>query len=254
MKIEEGGNMPRGRRIVINQEIDDEWIDAFKGIDINSIRKTREQVEKNLSSTVAEVSRKAQELYKVGKVERSALKKTGLLDIQEAYEYLRSKGYPISFRAFGGRIERGTVPSTKIGKKRYIAVDILNDIVNLSKQFYTVREAYEEYKKANPEIGYRAFIGRIEKNSIPSVKIGTKRLIPKNAIDALTHIARNYYSVSQALEELHKKNIMIRRNAFERRLDRGRIPHVKIGGRRFIPHSVMKELITKELALRKQGK
>ncbi|MEM4335621.1 MAG: hypothetical protein QXL47_00125 [Candidatus Anstonellales archaeon] len=246
--------MPRGRRIVINQEIDDEWIDAFKGIDINSIRKTREQVEKNLSSTVAEVSRKAQELYKVGKVERSALKKTGLLDIQEAYEYLRSKGYPISFRAFGGRIERGTVPSTKIGKKRYIAVDILNDIVNLSKQFYTVREAYEEYKKANPEIGYRAFIGRIEKNSIPSVKIGTKRLIPKNAIDALTHIARNYYSVSQALEELHKKNIMIRRNAFERRLDRGRIPHVKIGGRRFIPHSVMKELITKELALRKQGK
>ncbi|MEM4195298.1 MAG: hypothetical protein QXY05_03235 [Candidatus Anstonellales archaeon] len=246
--------MPRGRRIVINQEIDDEWIDAFKGIDINSIRKTREQVEKNLSTTVAEVSRKAQELYKVGKVERSALKKTGLLDIQEAYEYLRSKGYPISFRAFGGRIERGTVPSTKIGKKRYIAVDILNDIVNLSKQFYTVREAYEEYKKANSGIGYRAFIGRIEKNSIPSVKIGTKRLIPKNAIDALAHIARNYYSVSQALEELHKKNIMIRRNAFERRLDRGRIPHVKIGGRRFIPHSVMKELITKELALRKQGK
>ncbi len=246
--------MPRGRRIVINQEIDDDWVDTFKGIDIEAIKKSRGQVEKGLSSTVAEVSRAAQELYKKGKVEQSALKKAGLLDIQEAYEYLRSKGYPISFRAFGGRIERSTIPSMKVGKKRYIAVNILNDIVNLSKQFYTVREAYEEYRKANTGMKYRAFIGRIEKSSIPSVKIGTKRLIPKDAVDALTHIARNYYSVSQALEELHRKNIMIRRNAFERRLDRGRIPHVKIGGRRFIPHNVMKELITKELALRKQGK
>jgi len=246
--------MPRGRRIVINQEIDDEWVDAFKGIDIGSIKKKREQVEKGLASTIAEISKEAQELYKRGKIEQSTLRKTGLLDIQEAYEYLRSKGYQISFRAFGGRIERGTIPSIKVGKKRYIAINVLDDIVNLSKQFYTVREAYEEYKKANGNIKYRAFIGRVEKNSIPSVKIGTKRLIPKTAIDALTHVAKNYYSVSEAMKELHSKNILIRRNAFERRLDRGRIPHVKIGGRRFIPHSVMKELIAKELALRKQGK
>jgi hypothetical protein len=246
--------MPRGRRIVINQEIDDEWVDTFKGIDIESIKRNRAQVEKSLSTAVAEVSREAQELYKRGKVEQSALRRTGLLDIQEAYEYLRNKGYPISFRAFGGRIERSTIPSIKVGKKRYIAINILDDIVNLSKQFYTVREAYEQYKKAKPDIGYRAFIGRIEKGSIPSVKIGTKRLIPKNAVDALTHIAKNYYSVSEALKELHSKGITIRRNAFERRLDRKRIPHVKIGGRRFIPHSVMRELITKELALRKQGK
>lgn len=254
MKIEKGGNMPRGRRIIINQEIDDDWVDTFKSINIDAVKKNREQVETGLSKTVAEVSRRSQELYKKGKVEQSTLRKTGLLDIQESYKYLHSKGYPISFRAFGGRIERGTIPSTKIGKKRYIAVNILNDIINLSKEFYTVREAYDEYRNANSNIRYRAFIGRIEKRSIPSVKIGTKRLIPKNAIDAITHIARNYYSVSQALAELHGKNIAIRRNAFERRLDRGRIPHVKIGGRRFIPHSVMKELITKELALRKQGK
>lgn len=246
--------MPRGRRIVINQEIDDDWVDKFRSIDIGAIKKNREQVETGLSKTVAEISRRSQELYKRGEVEQRALRKTGLLDIQESYEYLHSKGYPISFRAFGGRIERGTVPSTKIGKKRYIAVNILDDIINLSKRFYTVKEAYDEYRNANTNIRYRAFIGRIEKRSIPSVKIGTKRLIPKDAIDALTHIARNYYSVSQALVELHKKDIQIRRNAFERRLDRGRIPHVKIGGRRFIPHSVMKELITKELAFRKQGK
>ncbi|MGB9719238.1 MAG: hypothetical protein ACPL06_01440 [Candidatus Anstonellales archaeon] len=246
--------MPRGRRIVINQEIDDEWVDTFKEIDIDAIKKTRGQVEKGLSSTVAEVTREAQELYKRGKVEQSALRKTGLLDIQEAYEYLRAKGYLISFRAFGGRIERGTIPSTKVGKKRYIPTNILDDIVNLSKKFYTVREAYEEYRKANTGIKYRAFIGRVEKSSIPSVKIGTKRLIPKEAVDALTHIARNYYSVSEALAELHRNNITIRRNAFERRLDRGRIPHVKIGGRRFIPHNVMKELISKELALRRHGR
>ncbi|MEM3499296.1 MAG: hypothetical protein QXI17_01365, partial [Candidatus Bilamarchaeaceae archaeon] len=72
------------------------------------------------------------------------------------------------------------------------------------------------------------------------------------AIEALTHVSKNYYSVSQALRELHENGINIKRNAFERRLDRGRIPHYKVGGRRFIHEKVVKELIAKELALRKK--
>ena len=139
----------------------------------------------------------------------------------------------------------------KVGRKRYIPKSVLDDITSTKSDFFTVKEAYEQYKKANPKINFRAFIGRIEKGSIPSVKFGTRRLVPRDAIDSLTHISSNYYSVSQAIKELHKEGIRIKRNAFERRLDRGRIPHVKIGGRRFIHEDILSELVNKEIALRK---
>ncbi len=83
------------------------------------------------------------------------------------------------------------------------------------------------------------------------MKFGTRRLIPREAVDALTHVSNNYYSVSEAIKELHRSGIRIKRNAFERRLDRRRIPHEKIGGRRFIHQSVLSELIDKEVALKR---
>ena len=84
------------------------------------------------------------------------------------------------------------------------------------------------------------------------MKFGTRRLVPKDAVEALTHISSNYFSVSEAIRELHKSDIKIKRNAFERRLDRGRIPHVKVGGRRFIHEDVLHELVDKEVALRRE--
>ena len=128
----------------------------------------------------------------------------------------------------------------------------MDDIVSTKNEFYTVREAYSEYKRSNSSINFRAFIGRIEKGSIPSVKFGTRRLVPKDAVEALTHISKNYFSVSEAVKELHKSTIRIKRNAFERRLDRGRIPHVKVGGRRYIHEEVLQELIDKEIALKER--
>jgi len=50
------------------------------------------------------------------------------------------------------------------------------------------------------------------------------------------------------------RGIKIKRNAFERRLDRNRIPHEKIGGRRVIAKEVLEELISKELALARGSK
>lgn len=167
-----------------------------------------------------------------------------------AYDYLKDNGVYISFRAFGGRIERGTIPFVKVGRKRFIPKSVLDDISNTKVAFYTVKEAFEEYGKTNSKINLRAFIGRIEKGSIPSVKQGTRRLIPRDAIEALTHISSSYYSVSEAIRELHKSGIKIKRNAFERRLDRGRIPHEKVGGRRFIHEDVLRELVDKEVLLR----
>jgi len=242
--------MPRGKKIIIETEIDDDLVDKYRSIDLDSIRKKRDSVEKGLTSTVAGVFKVAQDLYKQKLNEEDLEERHELYSVRAAYDYLKNNGVYISFRAFGGRIERGTVSFVKVGRKRFIPQTILDDIVKTKSEFYTVKEAYQEYKKANPDINFRAFIGRIEKGSVPSVKFGTRRLVPREAVEALTHISSNYFSVSQAVKELHKNGIRLKRNAFERRLDRGRIPHEKVGGRRFIHEDVLKELVDKELALR----
>lgn len=244
--------MPRGRKIVIETEVEDDFVDQFKTIDLGEIRNEREKKERTVSRSVAEVFRTAQNLYKQKVSEEELEKKHDLYSVKSAYDYVKNNGLYLSFRAFGGRIERGNIPYVKIGKKRYIPQTVLDDMLNTKQEFYTVREAYEEYRKYNPKINLRAFIGRVEKGSVPSVKLGTRRLIPKDAVGALTHISSNYYSVSQAVKELHKNSIKIKRNAFERRLDRGRIPHVKVGGRRYIHEKVLDELINKEMALKKR--
>jgi len=243
--------MPRGKKIIIETDVDDELVDRFKSIDVEDIRKRRDRTEKGLSSSIANVFKVAQNLYRQKASEDELEGKHELYSVRSAYEYLKGNGVYISFRAFGGRIERGTIPFVKVGRKRYIPKSVLDDITRTKSDFYTVKEAYEEYKKSNPKINFRAFIGRIEKGSIPSVKFGTRRLVPRDAVGALTHISSNYYSVSQAIRELHKEGIRIKRNAFERRLDRGRVPHVKIGGRRFIHEDVLKELVDKEISLKK---
>jgi len=243
--------MPRGKKIIIETEVDDEFVDRFRSIDLDEIKKDREDTEKGLSSSVAEVFKVAQNLYRQKASEDELEDRHRLYSVRSAYDYLKDNGVFISFRAFGGRIERGTIPFVKVGRKRYIPRSVLDDITSTKAEFYTVKEAYQEYKKANPKINFRAFIGRIEKGSVPSVKFGTRRLVPRDAVEALTHISSNYYSVSEAIKELHKNGIRIKRNAFERRLDRGRIPHEKVGGRRFIHEEVLRELVDKEVALRK---
>jgi len=244
--------MPRGKRIVIERKMDDEFVDRLRSINLDRIENTYGQRQRSLSASLANVYNEAQSLYQKKELNDDVLEKKGLYTIQNAYGLLRQNGFDISFRAFGGRVERGTVTSIKIGKKRYIPIDSLNTMLNLRDDFYTIRDAFETYKKYNAKINYRAFIGRIEKQSVPSVKIGTKRLVPRDAVDALTHVAQNYYTVSQAIHKLSKSGLGIKRNAFERRLDRNRIPHTKIAGRRFIPMDVVDELIDKERSLRER--
>lgn len=242
--------MPRGKKIIIEKEIKDDVVDSFRAMDVGSIKKRRDGVEKGLSESMAAVFRTAQLLYKERTAEEEIENRHNLYSIRSAYDYLKDRGVYISFRAFGGRIERGTVSFVKVGRKRYIPKTVLDDVVATKNSFYTVREGFSEYKKFNSGINFRAFIGRVEKGSVPSVKFGTRRLIPREAVDALTHISRSYYSVSDAIKRLHKSGLRIKRNAFERRLDRGRVPHVKVGGRRFIHQEVLGELISKELSLK----
>lgn len=244
--------MSRGKRILIERDEKDNIISSYKEIDTDKMLDEYERKINSISSSFSSAYNEAQKIYKQKKIDDEMLEKKGLYTVQNAYDFLRQNKFDISSRAFGGRIERGTIPTVKIGKKRYILLDALNNILDLKTNYCSIREAYELYKQSNPTINFRAFIGRIEKKSIPSVKFGTKRLIPRKAIDALMHVAEKYYSVTQAIKKLYKENIKIKRNAFERRLDRKRIPHVKIAGRRYMPIDVIDELIEKELALREK--
>ncbi|MBU0586785.1 hypothetical protein KJ780_04685 [Candidatus Micrarchaeota archaeon] len=244
--------MPRGKKIVIDRDISDRVVENLKTINLEGIKKSYDGRRSSISTSLANIYNEAQKLYQRKELDPEMLEKKGLYTIPNAYELLRQNSFDVSFRAFCGRVERATIPSVKIGNKRYISIDSLNSIMNMRDEFYSVKEAFERYKKFNSKINYRAFIGRIEKRSVPSVKIGTKRLVPRNAIDALTHVAKSYYTVSQAIQRLRKSGIQIRRNAFERRLDRNRVPHTKIAGRRYIPMDVLDELVSKEIALRQK--
>jgi len=240
--------MARGKRIKIERRVKDPIVSRVNSIKISDMAKERTVVEDGLGSSVAKIVSVAQDLYREDKLEKDRLKSIGLFTIEEAYEELKKGGVNLSFRAFGGRVERKTVRSVKVGKKRLIPSPVIQDWVALAKDYYSVKEAYETLSKYE-RLNFRAFIGRIEKQSIPSIKIGTQRWVPKEAVNGLIHINKNYYDVGEAVEVLTKEGVRIKRNAFERRLDRNRIPHEKIGGRRVIAREVISELIQKERAI-----
>ncbi len=243
--------MGRRKVIAIEKELSDPVVEAFLKTKPSEFKKAVPSLPKSKSKTTNKLMKMAEKLYKEEGEDEEKLSGLGLFDLQEAYDYLRDHGVRISFRALGGRIERGKIPSVKIGRKRYIMKDVLDALVGVNANFYSVRQAYKIYSKIDPKMNYRAFVGRIEKNSIPSVKIGGRRYIPKKVIDTLLHLKENYYTVSEALNELSKHGISINRNAFERRLDRGRIPHYKVGGRRFIPKDVFQDVLKLEMNRRK---
>lgn len=240
--------MPRGKRIVIEKVVKDPVVSRLKALRLSDIKNRRNAQEKALCESIANIVESAEKLYAQEKLEKEKLKSIGLYTIPEAYQELKKGGIGLSFRAFGGRVERRSVHSEKIGNKRLIPKPVISDWISLAREFYTVRQAYEELRKY-VKINLRAFIGRVEKRSVPSLKIGTARWVPRSAIDGLVHVCKNYYGVGAAVAQMNSRGIRIRRNAFERRLDRKRIPHEKVGGRRYIAKEVLDELIAKELAL-----
>ena len=244
--------MPRGKRIVIEKLIKDPVVARLKNTKLSELKADRAQDERELHEGISEIVGRAKELYAQDKLEKERLRGMGLYTLDEAYDELRRGGVSLSFRAFGGRVERRSVHSEKIGNKRLIPKPVIHDWIALANEFYSVKQAFNELKKYE-KLNLRAFIGRIEKNSIPSLKIGTQRWVPKSVIEGLVHVCKNYYEVGDAVQVMSSRGIRIKRNAFERRLDRNRIPHEKIGGRRVIAREVLDELIGKELALSGKG-
>jgi len=241
--------MGRRKTIVIDRVISDEWVDKYNNLDSERMYNEKATKLSGIISSVNRIAKEAEKVYRQNGTKSSEFKGMGLMPIKEAYSYLKSRGYDIMFRAFGGRVERGAIPSYKFGKKRYIPMQFLDELVATKGNFYNIREAYNEYRKHEPDIEFRAFVGRIEKKVIPSIKVGFRRFIPKDAIEGLVHVSNNYYSVSEAIRGMHDSGIKIRKNTFERRLDRGRIPFIKIGGKRFIHNEILNDVIEKEKKL-----
>lgn len=241
--------MPRGKRIVIERNEKDHIVQKIKSYKVSELKAKRKKTEGELNSNIGGLVRNANMLYQQDKLDKSKIHSMGLLSVDEAYDEVRRAGLGISARAFGGRVERRSIHSEKIGKKRLIPRPVISDWISLHRDFYSVKQAFEILQQHEEDLNLRAFIGRVEKGSIPSIKINTQRWIPRDIIDSMTHVAKNYYDVSQAIGFLQAKGLKIRRNAFERRLDRNRIPHEKIGGRRVIARDVVEELAAKEIAL-----
>ncbi|MCD6549244.1 helix-turn-helix domain-containing protein [Candidatus Micrarchaeota archaeon] len=245
--------MPRKKAFELSPINEDELIRKIRSIDIDMLKQKRAAEEKALSKKVANILKTVQKYYDAKRLTRDKRLSLGLYTLEEAYDIIRKNGIPISFRAFCGRVERKSIPSVKIGRKRYIPEPVLSDWIGLHRDYYTVRQAYEQLKK-HLKLNYRAFVGRIEKQSIPSLKIGTQRWVPKDVVESLIRLSKDYYDVSGALKVLRKNKIRIRRNTFERRLDRGRIPHIKVGGRRYIHKDTLNELIQIEKARQSKKK
>lgn len=244
-----GELMPRGKRIVIERNSKDLVVHKVKSFKVSELKSKRKRIESDLSSNISQIVKSAQMLYEQDKLDKARVRSLGLLTVDEAYEEVKRAGLDISSRAFGGRVERRSIPSEKIGKKRLIPKPVIHDWISLHRDFYSVKDAFEILKNHEEGLNLRAFIGRVEKDAIPSIKINTQRWIPKEIVESMVHVSKNYYDVSQAINQLQSKGLKIRRNAFERRLDRNRIPHEKIGGRRVIAKDVVDELALKELAL-----
>ncbi|MBU0527344.1 helix-turn-helix domain-containing protein [Candidatus Micrarchaeota archaeon] len=241
--------MVRRKSIMIETEVDSQTVDQLTTMDVEQMHKKRKIVEDDFEMTMRRIVRDAKnsEIQRPGEIIGDEHK---LFSVKETHRYLNENDIGISLRTLCGRIERGSIPFIKVGRKRYIPKKVLEDMLATKSRYYSIRDAFQTYSKQNRNVSFRSFAGRIEKGTIPSVKFGTRRLIPVEVVESLTHIDRNYLSVNQTIDEIYKSGIGLRRNALERRLDRGRIPHEKVGGKRYIHKDVVRELIDKERVLR----
>ncbi|MEM4367140.1 MAG: hypothetical protein QW035_03350 [Candidatus Anstonellales archaeon] len=242
--------MGRKKLFNINIVIDQSWLNAY-----NLSKKMMDSDKKEFEKLKEYTARLNSEIKKV-KVERftkevreSIAKRYGLYSIDKAYLAF-NKITGIKRRAFMGRVERGVIPVVKVGRFRYIPSEVMDYYVGVYSKYQSLTEAYKKLEGEGFIPNLRAFIGRAEKGSVPNVKIGTRKFIPNVVVDGLTKVAKYYYDVPTALEKINDAGLKISSNAFERRLDRGRIPFIKIGGKRYIHKSVLNEMITQEIQKR----
>ena len=238
--------MPRGRKRVLPLFSVDKDFDEIANILDSSFHGTVQQM---LAEKYQNLYQSLSELYNLSiqenlneAAERALEQGDKLMNLQEAWNYLREHGINETYKSFAGKVARGTFPSFLFGDRLYVLKSELDFYIQIQKNFITVRELYERLKQHWPDLRLRSLIGRVEKGSIPSIKIFGKRLISKEVADALVKVARDYMSIPDAYAYIVKKGGKIKRNAFERRVDRGIIPHIKVGGRRYIPKYVVEHI------------
>ena len=139
--------MPRGKRIVITRHQKDPVVHKLKGLKPSELRSRRGVRETELRDGINQVVRAANQLYEQDKLDKDKLRSLGLLTIDEAYDEVARAGIDISPRAFGGRIERRSIASHKIGKKRLVPKPTIHDWISLHKEYYSVKEAFEALSK-----------------------------------------------------------------------------------------------------------
>ncbi|PIZ99347.1 hypothetical protein COX84_01140 [Candidatus Micrarchaeota archaeon CG_4_10_14_0_2_um_filter_49_7] len=238
--------MARKKMFIIKDRPEDTIVVSVKRMLEKDYDSVAAQQDSKLSEAISQVYNKAKEIY-TGRSSQEEMRRMGVYPLAEAFKILKEKACPLSLRAFTGRVGRGSIKSIKIGGRRYLTKHVVDQLTGMYTDYYSVKDSYNILNKYRP-IDFRAFIGRIEKNSVPSIKIGTKRLIPRDYVELMTHVYQTYMEVRDSLAYLSGQGVKINKNAFERRLDRERIPHAKIAGKRYIDRGVLDELASQELA------
>ncbi len=208
------------------------------------------QILDKLQKNYVDVLRDVDKLVNIYEQEREMYKSNmndQLLNIRQAYEYLKMNGVNWDYDIFKGRIDRQSIPSV-LGEDgiRYIQKSTLDEIIDFENQVMSLESAYNAIKKVNPKLTLRAFIGRIEKEKLPVIIKYRKRYIPKEVVEGLIYLYTNYVDVNEAVKIYRENNINITKNTLERRLDRGLIPFIKYGKLRMIPKDILLKSIEEE--------
>ena len=119
--------MPRKKAFELSPMERDSLIEKIRGIDVDALKDRRERDEHQLSEKVVDLLKTAQKYHEEKHLTRDRRLSLGLYNLEEAYDTVRKSGINMSFRAFCGRVERKSIPSIKIGRKRYLPRPILRD-------------------------------------------------------------------------------------------------------------------------------
>ncbi len=165
---------------------------------------------------------------------------------REAFEQLRPHEEGLTLRAFIGRMERKSVPSIKAAGRRLVGKEVVDALIAWRQEYFTLKQAYEHLVGHEKGLNFRAFVGRVEQGSIPSVKAEGQRWIAKQEIDK----RMNYYTFAQAMDVFGEHDIWIRPKTFERRLDKKQIQYEKMGGLRMIARDVLEALVQTGMPVR----
>ncbi|MEM0456056.1 MAG: helix-turn-helix domain-containing protein [Candidatus Anstonellales archaeon] len=102
--------------------------------------------------------------------------------LHEAYEKIRKVNPRLTLRAFIGRIEKEKLPVIIVYRKRFLPKQLIDDLVYIYSNYVEVSHALSIYRENGLNISRNTLERRLDRGILPFIKLGKKRLIPKDVL------------------------------------------------------------------------